>query len=591
MKERTQLPIDFFVALILVFLLALRVASAASVIEEPVSDIEPIVVDTTSTTTTTIDAAPVVDRAVEAAVVEVGFKQDVALRYLEDIHQNQMKVSVFGTEYVVGDDGRIFVQLISPDQSTTINNASCFATIFKPDNSLWLSGVSMSSLGSEGLYYYDLPNLTAIGVYMTSIWCSIPYLEKNVTTSLLASDNFDSKSECGGTGFTGLWKFPGSLVWGAFQDELGLTEDIPDNFVLVAGTLGSSYVTTTSFLIKHPPESAVNFLRFRLYDSFGTPYNNAFIYNFSICPTSVENFTANSTFGADCSSSPVVLKVENLTCSLNAFGLDNYAKVLFTPYNMSSSNKYIMSFSYVSGSVNTSSAFWRVRAKGPPSPPSDIYYRRVFNTSLAQIYSTLMDLHLYRVPAHYEVVSSAHCFSGSSCIEFDGIEGSGSLQRYIDASGAESLNISFYSYLNLFQIGDTMSVRYWDGTTWKTLLDFVQGQSHNWTARNLELSVADYDFGPNNLISFDFVTLGDSFADFRVDNLTITKSGIQNYYFANDTEYQFGRGASEVHVSPSLVAANNTAIEAAASNISILKFLFWLLVLAVGIWLLWRMFR
>jgi hypothetical protein len=80
-------------------------------------------------------------------------------------------IQVFGTEYYPGDNGKIFVQVLK-DVLTPVNNASCFATIYKPDGSIWLDEVRMTyQNNSNGLYFYDFTVNNITGVYMVEAYC------------------------------------------------------------------------------------------------------------------------------------------------------------------------------------------------------------------------------------------------------------------------------------------------------------------------------------------------------------------------------------------------------------------------------------
>lgn len=81
------------------------------------------------------------------------------------------KMKVFGTEYVPGDEGRIFLQLLDENYEP-IDNALCLLDLFYPDKSVWFYEAPMIWLNvSKGLYYFDfiIPNIT--GVYMVTVQC------------------------------------------------------------------------------------------------------------------------------------------------------------------------------------------------------------------------------------------------------------------------------------------------------------------------------------------------------------------------------------------------------------------------------------
>jgi len=83
---------------------------------------------------------------------------------------NQTSAELLGTEYVQGDDGRSFVQVLKG--SSVINNADCKLTVYYPNSTKFLDQVNMTSLGENGLYYYDFTVPDILGVYMAVVYCN-----------------------------------------------------------------------------------------------------------------------------------------------------------------------------------------------------------------------------------------------------------------------------------------------------------------------------------------------------------------------------------------------------------------------------------
>jgi hypothetical protein len=83
------------------------------------------------------------------------------------------RVHVFGTEYSPGDEGKVFVQVLS-DAYTPVDNAVCNLNVYYPDNTKFVNDEAMIGLGSRGMYFYNFiaPNTT--GVYMIDIACKYP---------------------------------------------------------------------------------------------------------------------------------------------------------------------------------------------------------------------------------------------------------------------------------------------------------------------------------------------------------------------------------------------------------------------------------
>lgn len=81
-------------------------------------------------------------------------------------------LKVFGTEYQVGDNGTVWIQLLDVNK-IPINNATCRIDIYYPNKVIWHNGTGMVYLqNSDGLYFLDVMVPDATGVYMTSVTCS-----------------------------------------------------------------------------------------------------------------------------------------------------------------------------------------------------------------------------------------------------------------------------------------------------------------------------------------------------------------------------------------------------------------------------------
>jgi hypothetical protein len=81
------------------------------------------------------------------------------------------EVNVYGTEYVVGDNGTVFLQLLDNDK-LPINNALCYLDVYYPNKTQYIDdGVMVNLAGSDGLYYNDVIVPNATGVYMLSAYC------------------------------------------------------------------------------------------------------------------------------------------------------------------------------------------------------------------------------------------------------------------------------------------------------------------------------------------------------------------------------------------------------------------------------------
>lgn len=95
------------------------------------------------------------------------------------------EINVFGTEYQVGDNVRVFLQLL--ENAQPINNATCYINIIYPNNTIFKDFQIMMKHPSDlGLYYYDTfaPNQT--GNYMLTTECFYVQLAENHNVSSYA---------------------------------------------------------------------------------------------------------------------------------------------------------------------------------------------------------------------------------------------------------------------------------------------------------------------------------------------------------------------------------------------------------------------
>lgn len=81
---------------------------------------------------------------------------------------NQSVLSVFGTEYQVYDDARIFLQLL--EGGVVVDDASCLINVFYPDTNSFFVDAPMVYL-VNGLYFYDFHISNLTGIYMLDVNC------------------------------------------------------------------------------------------------------------------------------------------------------------------------------------------------------------------------------------------------------------------------------------------------------------------------------------------------------------------------------------------------------------------------------------
>ena len=79
-------------------------------------------------------------------------------------------LNIMGTYYEVGDNAKVIAQL--SQNGIGVNNASCFASIYYPDNTIFLRNVFMHNItDSDGFYVYDIKIPNTTGVYPISVVC------------------------------------------------------------------------------------------------------------------------------------------------------------------------------------------------------------------------------------------------------------------------------------------------------------------------------------------------------------------------------------------------------------------------------------
>ena len=128
---------------------------------------------TTTVTTTTLKPTTTTMVFPDDPVEAISVVNTKVIDIYSKVQSSDLKLDFFGTEYQAGASGTIWLQLLRNYQP--INDASCYATAYYPDKSVYLNRTLMSYLsGSDGLYYYDLIVPSVQGVYMLSAVCYIP---------------------------------------------------------------------------------------------------------------------------------------------------------------------------------------------------------------------------------------------------------------------------------------------------------------------------------------------------------------------------------------------------------------------------------
>jgi hypothetical protein len=89
---------------------------------------------------------------------------------------NKIDIRLLGTDYEVGDNGRTIVQLIK--DGIAVDNAVCKIDVYKPSDVIgnityYLNDAVLTSMGENGVYYYDFTAPTTPGSYSVVANCTL----------------------------------------------------------------------------------------------------------------------------------------------------------------------------------------------------------------------------------------------------------------------------------------------------------------------------------------------------------------------------------------------------------------------------------
>lgn len=110
------------------------------------------------------------------------------------------KIEIKGTEYVQGEIGKVFLQLLDENKKP-INNSVCFTSIYYHDNMKFIDNQEMTYV-DEGLYQYEFTAPYIVGVYMVSANCKVPNPYSVIKESY---DDFECGSLNCGYGWSSNW--------------------------------------------------------------------------------------------------------------------------------------------------------------------------------------------------------------------------------------------------------------------------------------------------------------------------------------------------------------------------------------------------
>jgi hypothetical protein len=79
-------------------------------------------------------------------------------------------LTLHGTEYQIGDNAKVWIQLLQANQ-TPISNAICYTDIYTPAGTIYAERTLMTNMYHDGIYYYNLVAPSTVGVYPAIALC------------------------------------------------------------------------------------------------------------------------------------------------------------------------------------------------------------------------------------------------------------------------------------------------------------------------------------------------------------------------------------------------------------------------------------
>lgn len=175
-------------------------------------------------------------------------------------YKDNIKMEVFGTEYIPMQNGRVFVQLVNMNTGDYINNSVCYILLVSPY--LQVIANTVMNYYDRGLYYYDFIVPPEDGVYMIDVRCTMPYGIREYTAS-----NYNTI----GTAVTGY---------------LGQTKEVDQDYFVITGRNGNAIEFT------FPNVSLENYTDFfvQIYGYFTSANTNYYlnVYAYNYCTKSYE---------------------------------------------------------------------------------------------------------------------------------------------------------------------------------------------------------------------------------------------------------------------------------------------------------------
>ena len=146
------------------------------------------------------------NRIIQSGVYNVSLRSSVntgtVQGWIDLVYMNKPlgSTDIFGTEYIEGDDGTIFL-LLKDSEGLPISNATCSLDVYYPNianasHPEWIDN-GLMLYKEEGLYFYDFTVPLLTGLYMVNAQCS--YITNNNYYYTLASGNSPIRNVSTGT--------------------------------------------------------------------------------------------------------------------------------------------------------------------------------------------------------------------------------------------------------------------------------------------------------------------------------------------------------------------------------------------------------
>ena len=424
-----------------------------------------------------------------------------------------------GTEYQIGQTAKAWLQLLDTNLEY-VNAGVCFLDIYTPDQQEYVEQALMLNMGHDGIYYYDLQVPPIEGVYPMIARCYYEATEVkyyatsiNVTTGNtewhFASDDLESNTFSGGTGWTGSW-----------------VEDKADRTDIVIG--GNTYR-----------------LRVRDHSGTGGVTTATRYFDDSIFPSSVVSlsFTAQAN----------TTNVTNHGCTYQYWNGTGWTTLLSLQGDTGATNH---SFN-VSQYGQSSNAGVRISTSTLTTTTEYCYIDNivVMTTAVSNVSN------LVSIDGNYTLFQEAHIGNVSrlnATINFNDTGNCSLVNPLLLTDLSIVANGKFDSV-----VGDDITISIWNYTssTWKALPNVIPRgatfntitntiMTNNITASGLynsstgiRLKVSDTNLtdGNNSILYLDTLTIG-------CDQLS-------------NSSWQEVKGSSEMHISPSLVTRPNQFVE------------------------------